>query len=268
MSGSQDMAKPSLSRLLKLKQKPLKINFDQDLEALELRMLRIQQGIWHQKKRALIVFEGADAAGKGGAIRRLVEKLDPRGVHVHGIGAPNEEEKGQHYLARFWEKLPEPGSIAIFDRSWYGRVLVEQVEKLAPKKRLKEAYSEINEFEKMLVSDGIELIKIFMAISKSEQLKRYEDRLNDPYKQWKLSDEDIRNRRHWEKHVRAADEMFEKTSTSNCEWKVLPADHKPSARHLVLSYVTDKLHHHEKWMSSQAAHWDHKHLKKTLKKLG
>ena len=258
---------PSLHKTLKTPQKPLKIDFARDLEKLEEKMLRIQQGVWHQKKRVILVFEGFDAAGKGGVIRRLVEKLDPRGVQVHGISAPNESERGQHYLARFWEKLPEPGCIAIFDRSWYGRVLVERVEDLIPHSRWKEAFGEINEFEKMLVNDGIEVIKFFLAISKDEQLKRYEDRLNDPYKQWKLTDEDIRNRKRWKSYVGASDEMFQKTSTSRAPWNLIEADHKPSTRHAVMEIVTKKLRPFEKWMSSQAAHWDHQHLKKKLKRL-
>src|SRR5262249_29987963 len=147
---------------------------------------------------------GFDAAGKGGAIRRLVEKLDPRGFKVHPIGPPEAVEQQIHYLYRFWTRLPKPGTIAIFDRTWYGRVLVEKVEKLAARKRCEQAYEEIVNFEKTLVQDGISLIKIFLAISKKEQLKRFEDRLNDPYKEWKLTKDDVEDRRRWDKYVKAA----------------------------------------------------------------
>lgn len=262
------MSKPSLSDLLKKKQHPLKeIDFDRDLENLQKRLLRIQQGIYHGHQRVIIAVEGFDAAGKGGMIRRLTEKLDPRGVQVHGIGAPSSKDQAKHYLYRFWKLLPEPGTIAIFDRTWYGRVLVERVEKLTEKKRWHQAYDEINSFEQTLRNDGIDIIKIFLGLSKEEQLQRYQDRLGDPYKQWKLGEEDLRNRQHWRRNVEAVDDMFGKTSTKNCPWKLVPADHKPSARHLALSYVADRLKHHEKWMNSAAAQWTHRELKKELKKM-
>ena len=120
------------------------------LKSLQLEMLRIQQGIWHGRQRAIVLFEGFDASGKGSAIRKLVARLDPRGIRVHGIGPPDAIERTRHYLDRFWSKVPGPGMIAVFDRSWYGRVLVERVEKLTPESRVKEAYGEINKFEGML----------------------------------------------------------------------------------------------------------------------
>lgn len=141
-------------------------SYKKEIQKLQLKMLTIQQGIWHQKKRVIVVFEGFDASGKGGAIRRLTQVLDPRGVRVYPIGPPTEMEQKTHWLYRFWARLPEPGMMAFFDRSWYGRVLVERVENLTAKKDWKRGYSEINQFEKMLVDDGIELIKIYLSISK------------------------------------------------------------------------------------------------------
>ncbi|MGZ3804374.1 MAG: polyphosphate kinase 2 family protein [Pseudobdellovibrionaceae bacterium] len=223
---------------------------EQNLKDLQLKMLRIQQGIWHQKKRAIILFEGFDAAGKGGAIRRVVEPLDPRGVRVHAIGPPEGDEQAKHYLYRFWKCLPAPGSIAIFDRSWYGRVLVEKVNRLTPKKRLEEAYAEIMEFEKMLTSDGIDLVKIFLAIDKEEQLKRFEERLKDPYKQWKLTTEDVKSQNQWGEYVNAADEMFQRTSHHSGPWDLIPANDKDYTRLETLKVITKSLKGHKDWMES------------------
>ena len=204
---------------------------------LQHRLLRIQQGIWHQKVRVIFVFEGFDAAGKGGIIRRITENWDPRGVRVHPIGAPSPQEQKRHYLYRFWKKLPDPGTIVIFDRSWYGRVLVEKVDKLIDKKDVERSYPEINEFEKMLTDDGICLFKFFIAISKKEQLDRFEDRLNDPYKLWKLNLDDIRARKHWDDYVKAADRMLHETDTKHAPWHLIWGNHKPSARNEVLSIL-------------------------------
>jgi polyphosphate kinase 2 (PPK2 family) len=223
---------------------------EQQLKDLQLKILRIQQGIWHQKKRAIILFEGFDASGKGGAIRRLVESLDPRGFRVHAIGPPEGDEQGKHYLYRFWNRLPAPGGIAIFDRSWYGRVLIEKVCKLAPKNRIEEAYGEICDFEKMLTADGIDLIKIFLAIDKDEQLRRFEERLNDPYKQWKITAEDVKAQGQWKEYVKAADEMFKKTSHKSGAWNLISANDKDYTRIETLKVVTKKLKGHQEWMDS------------------
>lgn len=243
----------SLKKLLKADQFPKlpKGRAKEELKLLQLRMLRIQEGIWHQKKRAIILFEGFDAAGKGGAIRAIIEKLDPRGAQVHPIGPPTEEEKGKHYLYRFWNNLPPPGSIALFDRSWYGRVLVEKVERLAPPERIKDAYGEINEFEEMLIRDGIDVIKIFLGISKSEQFKRFDARLKDPYKQWKLTPDDLRARSLWNAYVEAVDLAFKKTHTHSSPWHLIPANHKHFARVESLKIITKKLKRHEAWMEEK-----------------
>ncbi len=225
---------------------------DDALAPLALRMLRIQQGIWHRKRRAVVVLEGFDAAGKGGAIRRLTEGLDPRSVSVWPIGPPLADEQGRHYLYRFWARLPPPGTIAVFDRSWYGRVLVERVEKLAPEAAWRRAYHEINQFEKMLVDDGVDVVKLFLAIDPDEQLRRLEARLRDPYKQWKLTENDLRARGRWGGYVQAADEMLTRTSKKRREWRLVPANDKPYARRAVLQMVTAALGHHHLWMESTA----------------
>lgn len=206
----------------------------------QLEMVHLQQAMWMAKKKAVIVLEGFDAAGKGTCIRHLTGRLDPRSVSVVPIGPPSEEEKGQHYLQRFWKELPSPGIITVFDRSWYGRVLVEKVEKLTPKKRIHEAYHEINAFEKMLVDEGILLIKIFLVVGKDEQMDRFKARLKDPYKNWKITESDVEARRKWNKYVEASDEMVEKCQKA-ADWNLIRSDDKEYARLHALRIVTHDL---------------------------
>jgi len=215
--------------------------YEKALAAAQLRLLRLQQKHYHHKRRAVIVFEGWDAAGKGGAIRRLTEKLDPRGFQVWPIAAPTPDEQGRHYLYRFWKKLPLPQTWALFDRSWYGRVLVERVEKLCTPAEWNRAYDEINDFEKMLVKDGATVVKLFLHISKKEQLKRFHERENNPYKRWKITEEDWRNRRKWSKYERAIDDMFAQTSTKHVPWTPIAGEHKWHARVSVCRAVADAL---------------------------
>jgi len=263
--------KKLLSKLLQQKDFPKLKNdkkSDEELRDLQLQILRIQQGIWHQKKRAIIVFEGFDAAGKGGAIRRLTEPLDPRGFRVHPMGPPEGDEQQKHFLYRFWQRLPAPGSIAIFDRSWYGRVLVEKVEGLAPKNRIQDAYREIREFEKMLLDDGISVVKIFLAIDKGEQLRRFEERLKDPYKQWKLTPDDVKSRTKWNEYVKAADEMFSETSEKKNPWNLIAANDKDYTRIQTLKVITKELKFNKKWMEEQIEKVTALSLETALKDLG
>jgi polyphosphate kinase 2 (PPK2 family) len=215
--------------------------FEKRLEELQLKMLLVQQTYFHEKRRAIIVFEGWDSAGKGGAIRRLTEKLDPRGFHVWPIGPPRPDEQGRHYLYRFWRRLPEPGLLAIFDRSWYGRVLVERVEGLIPKEAWTRAYREINEFERMLVDDGVRLVKIFLHITPEEQLRRFAKRLETPYKRWKLTADDVRNHRRWPDYVEAIEDMFDETSPPTAPWTALFAEKKWLARTQALEVIAEVL---------------------------
>ena len=215
--------------------------YEKRLDALQVKMLLIQQTYFHEKRRGIIVFEGWDAGGKGGAIRRLTEKLDPRGFHVWPIGAPRPDEQGRHYLYRFWQRLPPPGLLAIFDRSWYGRVLVERVEGLIPKSAWKRAYDEINEFERMLTDDDVRIVKIFMHITPDEQLRRFAERLSNPYKRWKLTKDDIRNHRRWNDYVEAIEDMFDQTSTKHAPWALVEGNKKWVGRVDALKVVTDAL---------------------------
>ena len=211
------------------------------LGELQLSLKEVALSYITQGRRAVVVFEGGDAAGKGGAIRRMTWPLDPRGLKVWPIAAPNDDERGQHYLYRFWKRLPRPGQIVIFDRSWYGRVLVERIEGFASEVEWRRAYDEINEFERMLLDDGICLVKVYLHISKEEQLKRFQSRLRDPLKRWKLSEEDLRNRRRWDEYSVAVDDMFRKTSTVASPWRLIPSNDKKYSRLAVIETVVSRM---------------------------
>jgi len=218
-----------------------KRDYERDLDKLEVKMRAILQAYLFTGDRGIVVFEGVDAAGKGGVIRRLTAVLDPRAYKVWPIGAPNEVERQQHYLARFWTRLPSRGTAAIFDRSWYGRVLVERVEGLARDDEWRRAYTEINEFEHMLIDDGTKVAKLFLHISKEEQMRRLEERARDPLKRWKLTYDDIRNRSNWDAYEQAIDEMIARTSTETVPWHVIATDNKRRARIDALTCITDCL---------------------------
>jgi len=208
---------------------------------LQTELKRIQQAYLHSGDRGLIVFEGWDAAGKGGTIRRMAAAMDPRGFKVWPIGAPSPFEKRHHYLHRFWSRLPGAGEIVVFDRSWYGRVLVERVEGYAEKADWQRAYSEIVAFEKMLLDDGVRIVKLFLHISPAEQKKRFVERLRDPLKRWKLSYEDLRNREKWPHYEAAVEEMVRRTSTARAPWTALSSEQKKAGRIKALSTIVEAL---------------------------
>jgi polyphosphate kinase 2 (PPK2 family) len=265
------MAHPSLSRLRSQGVFPevsSKRVYERRLEELQRRMLLIQQGLFHSGQRAIIAVEGFDAAGKGGVIRRLTEAVDPRGVKVVPIGPPSADEQGRHWLYRFWRELPLPGTVTVFDRTWYGRVLVERVDRLARKAEWKRAYREINEFERMLVDDGIDLVKVFLGISKAEQLRRFEERLRDSYKQWKLRESDVRARKEWDDYVESVDDALARTDTPRARWHLVAAEHKWYARLQVLRIVPGKLARHAEWMETRVREKRRaRRLEKVLKRL-
>lgn len=211
-----------------------KKEYKKKLKKLQYEMLNAQQFLFREKIGLVFAFEGMDAAGKGGAIKRLTEKIDPRGYVVHPISAPQPHELRYNYLHRFWRKLPQYGQIAIFDRSWYGRVLVERIEGFATKEEWKRAFDEINNFEKLLTDDHYILVKFWIHVDKEEQLQRFIDRAKDPYKAWKLTDEDWRNREKFDLYEEAAEDMFEKTNTEYAPWFLIAGNDKLSARIQVL----------------------------------
>lgn len=243
MTQNTDMLAPApaLAHLPDSHPQLSKARYTPQLRDLQLQLLRLQQAYRHAGKRAVIVLEGFDAAGKGGVIKRLVERLDPRSVRVHAIAAPTAAEQGQHHLQRFWSRLPRAGRISIFDRSWYGRVLVERVEKLTPVLRWQQAYDEILDFERALVQDGIRLVKIFLAISREEQRQRFLERLDNPFKRWKLTPEDLRNRQRWPAYEVAIDAMFARTHHSAAPWALIAANHKWYGRVAALRHCVTQL---------------------------
>ncbi len=196
---------------------------------------------YKKKIPILILFEGWDAAGKGGAIKRLVQNFDPRGYEVIPISAPNDVEKAHHYLWRFWQAIPAAGRIAVFDRTWYGRVLVERVEGFCQESEWRRSYREINEFEEQLTNFGAVIVKFWLHIDKDEQLRRFEERQMSPEKRWKITEEDWRNREKWDEYKVAVDEMLFRTSTRKAPWTVVAANSKEYARWTVLKTVAEAM---------------------------
>ena len=215
--------------------------YKEELKSLQLQFLAIQRKLAGSKQTVMIVFEGPDAAGKGGAIKRLGEKLDPRTIRVYSVVKPTAEEYRHHYMWRFWSKIPPHGEIAIFDRSWYGRVLVERVEAFAEKEEWKRAYDEINAFEETLFHGGCHIVKLYLHITKEEQLSRFKKRENDPAKAWKINDEDWRNREKWDQHNVAAEDTFARTSTRHAPWTLVAANYKWHTRIKVLKTLCSRL---------------------------
>jgi polyphosphate kinase 2 (PPK2 family) len=217
-----------------------KDDYERALVKYQVALYALGYQVYVQRRPVIIVFEGWDAAGKGGAIKRVTEKIDPRGYVVYPIAAPKGDDATHHYLWRFWRRLPETGQIAIFDRSWYGRVMVERVEGFCTEEEWKRAYREINQFERQLVDFGMVLFKFWIHISKEEQLLRFESRSGDKLRNWKLTDEDWRNREKWDAYQDAVEEMLLKTSTLSAPWTVVEGNSKNHARIKVLQTLVDK----------------------------
>ncbi len=220
-----------------------KEEYVRDLISCQLQLRALAYQLYVQKRPLVIVYEGWDAGGKGGNIKRITEKLDPRGYEVFPIAAPQGEDKTHHYLYRFWRRLkpPDEKQIQIFDRSWYGRVLVERLEGFCTEEEWKRAYREINEFERQLVDFGTILVKYWIQISKGEQLRRFQARQEIPYKAWKLTDEDWRNREKWDQYEAAINDMLLKTSTLTAPWTIVEGDCKWYARVKALRTLVDVL---------------------------
>lgn len=218
-----------------------KDDLEDTLEKLQIRLQAAAEKACDRKRSSIIVFEGPDAAGKGGVIRRMTSAMDALHYRVFPIPKPTPEENQFHYLWRFWNKLPRPGHMAIFDRSWYGRVLVERVEGFATKDEWSRAYDEINDFERQVTAAGTVLLKFFLHIDADEQLGRFERRLANPLKKHKITEEDFRNRDKWRPHCQAANVMFARTSTPSAPWTVVPANSKKLARVMVLEKVVKAL---------------------------
>ncbi|WP_335868902.1 polyphosphate kinase 2 family protein [Bacillus sp. 2205SS5-2] len=218
-----------------------KKEYKKELKKYQLKLLGLQRKLVDHQIGCILVFEGWDAAGKGGAIKRLTESIDPRGFEVHGTSAPTREEKQFPYLHRFWTRVPRYGKIGVFDRSWYGRVLVERVEDFATEEEWSSAYEEINHFEKYLANRDYIVMKFWFHISKEEQLVRFEERQENPFKRWKITEEDWRNREKWDQYNIAVEDMLSKTSTDEARWHVMEAEDKRYARVKCLKLITERI---------------------------
>ncbi|MBP3802895.1 MAG: polyphosphate:AMP phosphotransferase [Oribacterium sp.] len=224
-----------LKRMPKLKDVDLKKTISEEdyktqLKELQLKLRNLNNACYRKHIPVIIAYEGWDAAGKGGNIKRITAALDPRGYIVHPIASPKPFEKSRHHLWRFWTRLPKTGHIAIFDRTWYGRVMVERLEGFCSENDWQRAYNELNEFEKELSDWGAVIVKFWIHIDKDTQLARFTDRQNTPEKQWKITDEDWRNREKWDLYEQAVDEMIAKTSTTYAPWHILESNDKKYAR--------------------------------------
>jgi polyphosphate kinase 2 (PPK2 family) len=221
--------------------KPYRGRYKETIETLQERLSRLFVANHVHKRKAIVVVEGWDASGKGGAIQRMTAECDPRAYQVWPIAAPSDEEKARHYLWRFWRRLPKAGEVAIFDRSWYGRILVERVEGFATTAEWRRGYDEINEFEAQLSADGVALVKLFFHITQETQDARFRARLDHPWKRWKVTDEDIRNRGRRKDYLAAIKDMFETTDTRWAPWTLIDGNDKKAARIAALTAVADAL---------------------------
>ena len=218
-----------------------KEEYKKKLKKLQERIEELHGKLYRKRIPVVLGFEGWDAGGKGGAIKRLTERMDPRGYVVNPTASPNDIERAHHYLWRFWRAMPKAGHIAIFDRTWYGRVMVERIEGFCTAQEWQRAYREINEMERDLARDGAVVLKFWMQIDKEEQARRFKARQENPDKQWKITDEDWRNREKWDQYEEAVNEMLIRTSTSYAPWIIVEGNCKYYARIKVLETVVDAL---------------------------
>ncbi|MDD3412176.1 MAG: phosphate--AMP phosphotransferase, partial [Eubacteriales bacterium] len=216
-------------------------NYKEALDKAQKRLSKLHSELYRRQIPVVLCFEGWDAAGKGGAIRRLTSALDARGFEVVPIASPTPLEKSHHHLWRFWTSLPKDGHIAIYDRTWYGRVMVERIEGFCTENQWKRAYEEMNRFERSLTRHGAIVRKFWLQIDNQEQLKRFSERQNTPEKQWKITDEDWRNREKWPQYEEAVNDMLQKTNTADAPWVVVEANNKQYARLKVLRTVIEAI---------------------------
>lgn len=228
---------------LDLHKKLTREQYDQQIGKLQVRLRDLEFELFKREVPVLCVFEGWDAAGKGGAIKRITETLDPRGFVVCSFAAPHGEDRSHQYLWRFWRNLPPAGKLTIFDRSHYGRVLVERVEGFCSEDEWRRAYREINDFEGHQVSAGMVICKYWLHFSKAEQLRRFKSREIDPFRSYKLTEEDWRNRAKWDQYQEAVEDMLLHTSTQHAPWTAVEAENKYFARVKVLETLVGAIEH-------------------------
>jgi len=220
--------------------------YEKQLRDLQIELVKLQQWVLKEKKRVAVIFEGRDAAGKGGAIRRFMEHLNPRSSRLVALNKPTNVEKGQWYFQRYIKELPNPGEIVFFDRSWYNRAVVEPVMGFCSDKEYNDFLVQVPEFEHMLYEDGLIIIKFWLSISKEEQLKRFNARNNNPLKRWKFSPVDKKGQELWDTYTHYKDEMYSKTHTTYCPWMIIKTNHKKTARLEAMRYVLSRFDYNGK----------------------
>jgi polyphosphate kinase 2 len=225
------------------------IDYESELLKLQAELVDLQQWTAKHKKRVCVLFEGRDAAGKGGAIRRFTEHLNPRSMRVVALTKPTEIEKGQWYFRRYIKELPEPGELVFFDRSWYNRAVVEPVMDFCGDEQYNKFMVQVPEFEHMLYEDGVIIIKFWFSISKEEQKKRFKSRLKNPLKQWKFSPVDKEGQKRWDKYTFYKEQMFSKTHTSFSPWIIIKTNNKKQARLESIRYVLSRFDYDRKGSS-------------------
>ena len=233
-------------------------NYDKDLLKLQTELVNFQQWVAKHKKRICIIFEGRDAAGKGGAIRRFTEHLNPRSMRVVALTKPTESEKGQWYFRRYIKELPEPGELVFFDRSWYNRAVVEPVMNFCTEEQYNKYMLQVPEFEKMLKDDGVEIIKFWFSISKDEQLRRFNLRLANPLKQWKFSPVDKEGQKRWDLYTNYKQDMFRKTHKSYSPWIIIKTNNKKEARLETIRYVLSQFDYKPNGDSNNKIYYNNK----------
>ena len=217
------------------------VDYERKLKKLQVELIRLQTWAINNNERVIIVFQGRDAAGKGGAIRRLTERINPRHMRIVALSKPTEDEQSQWYFQRYVAQFPKAGEIVFFDRSWYNRAVVEPVNGFCTKGEYEVFMNQVNDFEKMILESGIHLVKIYMSISKKEQAKRFADIKGNPLKQWKMTKLDEKAQILWEQYTEYKNAMFQKTNTAISPWKVIRANRKTEARVNVINHVLNSI---------------------------
>lgn len=229
--------KAILSKPFNLERAIRYVDYERKLKKLQVELIRLQKWAINKNERIIIIFEGRDAAGKGGAIRRITERINPRHMRIVALPKPNEDEKTQWYFQRYVEQFPKAGEMVFFDRSWYNRAVVEPVNGFCTQEEYKIFMNQVNDFERMILESGIRLVKIYMSINKREQAKRFFDIKNNPLKQWKITPVDEKAQELWDDYTEYKKAMFSKTNTEISPWKVIQANRKTIARVNAINHV-------------------------------
>ena len=222
------------------------VDYEKKLEKLQVELIRLQTWAINKEERIIVIFEGRDAAGKGGAIRRLTERINPRHMRIVALSKPTKDQQSQWYFQRYIEQLQKAGEIVFFDRSWYNRAVIEPVNGFCTTKEYEVFMNQVNDFERMILESGIHLVKIYMSISKKEQSKRFSEIKSDPLKQWKMTKLDEKAQDLWEDYTEYKNAMFQKTNTEISPWKIIRANRKTDARVNVINHILDRIPYDKK----------------------